>query len=95
MTDRRAHRPAHRGLRAALALVGAILLVVGLWILTTPMDFGYFAYTAPDDIEVFPGPGAYLRGAVVTGLGLGLLGGLLGYSLGRRSASRTTTPSSG
>jgi len=74
-----------------IGAIGAVLLVIGIVVVTTqPVGFGWTAYAPLTDVTFsppFPTPAMWL-GGIVAGLGLALLAGWVGYRLGRRSRQR-------
>ncbi|MGO1242112.1 MAG: hypothetical protein ACTMHU_11840, partial [Cellulosimicrobium funkei] len=98
-------QPAPRPVRprvAAVALVALVVLGVGLllaalWVASRPTSFGWFAY-APVSGTTFVPVGAYPPGAaaLLAGAGALLVGGAVGFVLGRRRAAQsqeTSAPS--
>jgi heme/copper-type cytochrome/quinol oxidase subunit 1 len=71
-----------------LAAVGAVLLVIGIVIVTTqPVGFGWTAYAPLTDVTFtppFPTPAMWIGGALAAA-GLALLAGWVGFRLGRRA----------
>ncbi|MBN0039091.1 hypothetical protein JN535_02735 [Cellulosimicrobium cellulans] len=71
---------------ASLVLVGVTLLAVAAWVASRPTSSGWFAY-APLSGTTFVPTGAYPLGtaALLAGAGALLVGGAIGFVLGRRS----------
>lgn len=71
---------------AALVLVGVALLAVAAWVASRPTSSGWFAY-APLSGTTFVPRGAYPLGtaALLAGAGALLVGGAVGFVVGRRS----------
>ncbi|MGM7423279.1 hypothetical protein [Cellulosimicrobium sp. CpK407] len=71
---------------AALVLVGVALLAVAGWVASRPTASGWFAYAPLSGTTFVPG-GAYPLGtaALLAGAGALLLGGAVGFVVGRRS----------
>jgi hypothetical protein len=71
---------------AALVLVGVALLAVAAWVASRPTPSGWFAYAPLSGTTFVPG-GAYPLGtaAFLAGAGALLVGGAVGFVLGRRS----------
>jgi heme/copper-type cytochrome/quinol oxidase subunit 1 len=71
-----------------LAAVGAVLLVIGIVVVTTqPVGFGWTAYAPLTDVTFtppFPTPAMWIGGALAA-VGLALLAGWVGFRLGQRS----------
>jgi heme/copper-type cytochrome/quinol oxidase subunit 1 len=71
-----------------LAAIGAVLLVIGIVIVTTqPVGFGWTAYAPLTDVTFtppFPTPAMWIGGALAA-VGLALLAGWVGFRLGRRA----------
>jgi heme/copper-type cytochrome/quinol oxidase subunit 1 len=73
---------------AALVVLGTGLLLAALWVASRPTSFGWFAY-APVSGTTFVPVGAYPPGAaaLLAGAGALLVGGAVGFVLGRRRAA--------
>ncbi|ACQ82293.1 hypothetical protein Bcav_4052 [Beutenbergia cavernae DSM 12333] len=68
-----------------VAVAGALFLAGGaLWALTRPVSFGWTAYAPLSEQTFDPTLGGLYVGAATAAVGLGLLGGVVGYTLGRR-----------
>lgn len=71
-----------------VAAAGAVLLVIGIVVVTTqPVGFGWTAYAPLTDVTFtppFPTPAMWIGGALAA-VGLTLLAGWVGFRLGRRS----------
>ncbi|WP_141389835.1 hypothetical protein [Cellulosimicrobium cellulans] len=69
---------------AALLVVGVGLLVAASWVASRPASFGWFAY-APVSGTVFVPPGVFGTGrsAFLAGSGALLVGGAVGFLVGR------------
>ncbi|WP_340698524.1 hypothetical protein [Cellulosimicrobium funkei] len=83
----------------ALVVLGVGLLLAALWVASRPTSFGWFAY-APVSGTTFVPVGAYPPGAaaLLAGAGALLVGGAVGFVLGRRRAApsqETSAPSDG
>ncbi|MEV8176813.1 hypothetical protein ACWGRS_02740 [Cellulosimicrobium funkei] len=81
----------------ALVVLGVGLLLAALWVASRPTSFGWFAY-APVSGTTFVPVGAYPPGAaaLLAGAGALLVGGAVGFVLGRRRAApsqETSAPS--
>ncbi|WP_264029657.1 hypothetical protein [Cellulosimicrobium sp. SH8] len=72
---------------AALLLAGVGLLVAASWVASRPASFGWFAY-APVSGTAFVPSGAFGTGraALLAGAGALLVGGAVGFLVGRGSA---------
>ena len=71
-----------------VAAIGAVLLVIGIVVVTTqPVGFGWTAYAPLTDVTFtppFPTPAMWIGGALAAA-GLALLAGWVGFRLGQRS----------
>jgi heme/copper-type cytochrome/quinol oxidase subunit 1 len=81
----------------ALVVLGVGLLLAALWVASRPTSFGWFAY-APVSGTTFVPVGAYPPGAaaLLAGAGALLVGGAVGFVLGRRRgapAQQSSAPS--
>ncbi|MTG88548.1 hypothetical protein GJV82_06250 [Cellulosimicrobium sp. BIT-GX5] len=90
--------PARRATTAAVVLaglvvLGAVLLGAAAWVASRPVTSGWFAY-APEAGVAFRPSGAYPVGAaaLLAGAGALLLGGVLGFVLGRRDRPTVSAP---
>jgi hypothetical protein len=75
---------------AVLLLLGAALLLVAAWLASRPTSFGWFAYAPLSDTTFVP-VGAYPPGtaAFLAGAGALLVGGAVGFLVGRGSTTAT------
>jgi heme/copper-type cytochrome/quinol oxidase subunit 1 len=70
----------------ALAILGLVLLGTAAWFESRPAPYGWFAYAPLSDTTYVPG-GTSAPGTAVllSGAGALLLGGAVGFLVGRRS----------
>ncbi len=75
---------------AVLLLAGVALLVASSWVASRPASFGWFAY-APASGTAFVPSGVFGAGraAFLAGAGALLVGGVVGFLVGRGSATAT------
>lgn len=83
-TPDRRHGP---GRAVAVLVVGVVVTVLGVWLVARhPVSIGWFAYAPLSEQTYAPGP-PWQRGAgtALAVVGLLVVGGAVGYLLGRRA----------
>lgn len=69
---------------AALVVLGVALLCVAAWVASRPTSYGWFAYAPLSNTTFTPGsPGLSGRAALLAGAGALLIGGAVGFLVGR------------
>jgi len=69
-----------------LVVLGLALLGAAVWVESRTVPSGWFAYAPLSDTAYVPATAPVLRGAaLLTGAGALLLGGAVGFAVGRRS----------